>query len=78
MSNPLSRVRRGRTHRENGSSAAEYGLMITGIAALSVTLVFAFGHMTGGNLANSCDLLDGNVNGTCETEPASAPLASQN
>ncbi len=81
MSNPLSRVRRGRALHEDGSSAAEYGLVITGIAALSVTLVFAFGHVTGGNLAESCDRLDGNSNGKCETGtlvPASPPVASQN
>ncbi|MET0740398.1 MAG: hypothetical protein ABWZ26_02475 [Candidatus Nanopelagicales bacterium] len=81
MSKLLNRVRRGRTHNENGSSAAEYGLVITGVAAMSVTLVFAVGSLTGGALADACDKLDGNSNGTCETVtsvPAPSSVPPQN
>ena len=46
-----SRLRGRRTRDERGASAVEYGLLITGIAALIVVVVFAFG-------GNVTDLFD--------------------
>lgn len=33
---------------EKGASAVEYGLLVAGIAALIVVMVFAFGNFVGG------------------------------
>jgi pilus assembly protein Flp/PilA len=39
---------------ERGASAVEYGLLITGIAALIVLMVYAFGGMVTGLFSNTC------------------------
>lgn len=49
-------ARRGhsRSRGERGASAVEYGLLITGIAALIVVVVFAFGGRVTGMYSNTC------------------------
>lgn len=39
---------------ERGASAVEYGLLITGIAALIALMVYAFGGMVTGLFSNTC------------------------
>jgi len=40
---------------EDGASAVEYGLLVAGIAALVVAVVFLFGGMIGGLFSDTCD-----------------------
>ena len=40
---------------EDGASAVEYGLLVAGIAALVVAVVFLFGGMIGGMFSDTCD-----------------------
>ena len=40
---------------ERGASAVEYGLLIAGIAALIVAVVFAFGGVISDVFTNTCD-----------------------
>jgi pilus assembly protein Flp/PilA len=40
--------------QERGASAVEYGLLIAGIAALIVVVVFAFGAKLKGVFTNTC------------------------
>ena len=40
---------------ERGASAVEYGLLIAGIAALIVTVVFLFGDALTGIFQDTCD-----------------------
>jgi pilus assembly protein Flp/PilA len=40
---------------ERGASAVEYGLLITGIAALICAIVFIFGGAVGGLFDETCD-----------------------
>ena len=40
---------------ERGASAVEYGLLIAGIAALIVVVVFAFGGALSGIFTETCD-----------------------
>ena len=39
---------------EDGASAVEYGLLVAGIAALIVAVVFLFGGMISGVFTNTC------------------------
>jgi pilus assembly protein Flp/PilA len=39
---------------EEGASSAEYGLLVSGIAALIAIVVFAFGGVIGDLFTNSC------------------------
>ncbi|CUR53951.1 putative Flp/Fap pilin component [metagenome] len=39
---------------ERGASAVEYGLLIAGIAALVVVVVFAFGHVISDVFSSTC------------------------
>ena len=51
---------------ERGASAVEYGLLIAGIAALIVVVVFAFGHTISGIFKNTCNAVaSGGSAGTC-------------
>lgn len=52
---------------ERGASAVEYGLLVAGIAALIVAVVFVFGGMIKGVFTDSCSAIqnDGTSNGTC-------------
>ncbi len=40
---------------EDGASAVEYGLLVAGIAALIVVIVFAFGGVIKGAFQNTCN-----------------------
>jgi pilus assembly protein Flp/PilA len=55
--------------REDGASAVEYGLLIAGIAALVVTIVFLFGTKVLGLFDTTCTAIStggsGNISVTC-------------
>ena len=50
---------------ERGASAVEYGLLIAGIAALIVVVVFAFGDTITGIFTDTCEKVGGSA-ATCE------------
>jgi pilus assembly protein Flp/PilA len=51
---------------EDGASAVEYGLLVAGVAALIVTIVFLFGSAIGNLFTNSCGTIGGHITGaTC-------------
>jgi pilus assembly protein Flp/PilA len=45
-------------HAEDGASAVEYGLLISGIAALVVLVIVLFGGYVGGLFSDTCDTVD--------------------
>jgi len=47
---------------ERGASAVEYGLLIAGIAALIVLVVFAFGGVLKGIFSSTCRSVGGGAN----------------
>lgn len=49
---------------ERGASAVEYGLLIAGIAALIVVVVFAFGGTISGIFSDTCTSIGGSA-ATC-------------
>jgi pilus assembly protein Flp/PilA len=58
---------------EAGASAVEYGLLVAGIAALIVAVVFVFGGMISDTFQDTCDtIVDGrpadaaNANASCD------------
>ena len=50
---------------ERGASAVEYGLLIAGIAALIVVVVFAFGDTLTGIFKDTCKAV-GSVDASCD------------
>jgi pilus assembly protein Flp/PilA len=49
-------------HQEDGASAVEYGLLVAGVAALIVLIVFAFGGVVKGSLfKTSCQTVAANA-----------------
>ena len=52
---------------EDGASAVEYGLLVAGIAALIVVIVFAFGGVIKGAFDTTCKAVKNNgaTTGTC-------------
>ena len=46
---------------EDGASAVEYGLLIAGVAALIVVVVFAFGSTIAHLFTNSCGTIGGHI-----------------
>jgi pilus assembly protein Flp/PilA len=50
---------------ERGASAVEYGLLIAGIAALIVVIVFAFGGALNDIFTQTCDSVTQSANTTC-------------
>jgi pilus assembly protein Flp/PilA len=54
---------------EDGASAVEYGLLVAGIAALIVAIVFLFGGVIKGAFTNTCKSVAGN--GTAASGTAS-------
>ena len=51
---------------ERGASAVEYGLLITGIAALIAVMVFTFGGVISGVYKATCDAVGTSAGaGTC-------------
>lgn len=54
---------------ERGASAVEYGLLVAGIAALIVAVVFLFGGFISGIFEGTCSTIDGQstaVSGGCD------------
>ncbi len=47
---------------EDGASAVEYGLLVAGIAALIVAIVFAFGGVISGVFQHTCNTIASGVN----------------
>ncbi len=47
---------------ETGASAVEYGLLVAGIAALIVLIVFAFGGLVGDIFEGTCDNIAADAN----------------
>jgi pilus assembly protein Flp/PilA len=63
-------IRRFTTHRhdEDGASAVEYGLLVAGIAALIVAVVFVFGGVIKSSFSKTCGKLSagsGTSSATC-------------
>jgi pilus assembly protein Flp/PilA len=50
---------------ERGASAVEYGLLIAGIAALIVVVVFAFGGSLTGIFTDTCSKVTVSSGGSC-------------
>ena len=50
---------------ERGASAVEYGLLIAGIAALIVAVVFLFGGVLKNIFQNTCDSVGQSSNQSC-------------
>jgi pilus assembly protein Flp/PilA len=47
----------GAPREENGASAVEYGLLVAGIAALVVAIVFLFGGVMKDSFQSSCNAI---------------------
>jgi pilus assembly protein Flp/PilA len=56
-----------RCRGENGASAVEYGLLVAGIAALIVAIVFVMGGMIKSSFSKTCGVVSskGNASATC-------------
>ncbi|GAA2116938.1 Flp family type IVb pilin [Nocardioides bigeumensis] len=52
-------------HSERGASAVEYGLLITGIAALIVIVVYAFGGQVEHLFSDTCGDIQASRGTTC-------------
>ena len=54
-------------HDEDGASAVEYGLLVAGIAALIVAIVFLFGGVIKDAFASTCGVISsgGTASATC-------------
>ena len=50
---------------ERGASAVEYGLLIAGIAALIIVVIFAFGGVLKHIFADTCKKVSVSSGGTC-------------
>jgi pilus assembly protein Flp/PilA len=53
---------------ERGASAVEYGLLIAGIAALIVVVVFAFGDNISDIFNSTCDSVNGAAEAGCNSD----------
>jgi pilus assembly protein Flp/PilA len=53
---------------ERGASAVEYGLLIAGIAALIVVVVFAFGDNISDIFNSTCDSVNGAGEAGCTSD----------
>lgn len=61
---------------EDGASAVEYGLLVAGIAALIVLIVFAFGGVIEDVFTNTCDTVaTGITDNGGNTDGCDAPAA---
>lgn len=56
-----------RRDHEDGASAVEYGLLVAGIAALIVAVVFAFGGVIKSSFSKTCGAISskGTATATC-------------
>ena len=59
-----ARLRRVVSSGDSGASAVEYGLLVAGIAALIVGIVFAFGGFISGIFNDTCDNIVAESDGT--------------
>lgn len=59
-----------RDRNERGASAVEYGLLIGGIAAVVIVLVFALGGQIGGIFDKTCTDIDTNSSATSSSTQA--------
>ena len=50
---------------ERGATAVEYGLLITGIAAVIAIIIFAFGGVVQNIFQNTCNSVGKSGGGTC-------------
>ena len=57
-------VGRLESNDENGASAVEYGLLVAGIAAIIITVVFLFGGAVTDMFNNTCDSVGAGSNGS--------------
>ena len=55
----------GKKHDERGATAVEYGLLLTGIVALIVLVVYAFGDNVLDLFVNTCTTITGLAGGDC-------------
>lgn len=53
---------------DDGASAVEYGLLVAGIAALIVAVVFLFGGFIKGIFNNTCETVNNNGQATAGTD----------
>jgi pilus assembly protein Flp/PilA len=53
-----------RHRHEDGASAVEYGLLVAGIAALIVAVVFTFGGVIKGAFSKTCGQISGKGSGS--------------
>jgi pilus assembly protein Flp/PilA len=60
----LQFLRHTASRDESGASAVEYGLLIAGVAALIVLIVFAFGGVVSGLFSDSCGTISNTVQGS--------------
>jgi len=60
---PLLQNRRG-TRTADGASAVEYGLLVAGIAALIVAIVFLFGDVVSDLFNHTCDSISSAASGS--------------
>jgi pilus assembly protein Flp/PilA len=63
----LEMIRNWTKHDENGASAVEYGLLVAGIAALVVLIVFAFGGVIKNVFDKTCKSVAGGASGAAST-----------
>ena len=57
-------MRTDREHTEDGASAVEYGLLVAGIAALIVLIVFALGGTVAALFSDSCGTITAEIQST--------------
>jgi pilus assembly protein Flp/PilA len=57
--------RRSKERDEIGASAIEYGLLISGVAAMIVVIVFVFGQAIAGSILDTCDQVATANGSTC-------------
>ena len=60
-----SKHRRSNLPDEVGASAVEYGLLISGVAAMIVVIVFVFGQAIAGSILDTCDQVATANGSTC-------------
>jgi pilus assembly protein Flp/PilA len=56
---------------DDGASAVEYGLLVAGIAALIVAVVFIFGGMIRDVFQGTCDTIHASLSGSASTATCS-------
>lgn len=52
---------------DDGASAVEYGLLVAGIAALIVAVVFVLGGFIKGAFSNTCTAISGHITNAAAT-----------